>query len=73
MITTYHIYILFAGTTKIKNLDENVGALSVKLTEGDHNEISEIVKEDEVAGDRIFDGREQFSWRVANTPPKHSN
>lgn len=60
------------GTTKIKNLDQNLGVLAVKLTDRDLREISETVPIDEVAGDRYFKSRDQFSWRFANTPPKDS-
>ncbi|XP_028754616.1 probable aldo-keto reductase 1 [Neltuma alba] len=60
------------GTTKIKNLDQNVGALAVKLSDEDLREISEMVPIDEVAGDRYFDKLDKLGWRVANTPPKNS-
>ena len=43
---------MFAGTTKIKNLDQNVGALAVKLSDEELKEISEMVPIDEKAGDR---------------------
>ncbi|XP_039139348.1 probable aldo-keto reductase 1 [Dioscorea cayenensis subsp. rotundata] len=57
------------GTTKIKNLDSNIGALQVKLTEDDMKEISDLVSEEEVAGARTFYGTaEKFSWKHANTP-----
>ncbi|KAI9111599.1 hypothetical protein K1719_017289 [Acacia pycnantha] len=59
------------GTTKIKNLDQNVGALAVKLSDEELKEISEMVPIDEVAGDRYFDNMDKMGWRVANTPPKH--
>ncbi|CAL5397456.1 unnamed protein product [Camellia sinensis] len=41
------------GTTKIKNLDENIGALRVKLTEDDLKEISDAVPILEIAGPRL--------------------
>ncbi|KAM0951833.1 putative perakine reductase [Dioscorea sansibarensis] len=57
------------GTTKIKNLDSNIGALQVKLTEEDLKEISDSVSEEEVAGSRSFSEiAEKFSWKYANTP-----
>ncbi|KAH7661637.1 Perakine reductase protein [Dioscorea alata] len=57
------------GTTKIKNLDSNIGALQVKLTEDDMKEISNLVSEEEVAGARTFYGTaEKFIWKHANTP-----
>ncbi|XP_020212681.1 probable aldo-keto reductase 1 isoform X2 [Cajanus cajan] len=58
------------GTTKIKNLDQNIGALSLKFTENDLREISEAVPIDEVAGTRHFAGTDKQSWVFANTPPK---
>ncbi|XP_028098935.1 probable aldo-keto reductase 1, partial [Camellia sinensis] len=43
------------GTTKIKNLDENIGAVRVKLTEDDLKEISDAVSMFDVAGPRMFE------------------
>lgn len=60
----------FLGTTKIKNLDQNLGALSVKLSEEKVKEISAAVPVNDVAGSRYFNGFEQLSWKFANTPPK---
>ncbi|XP_020212683.1 probable aldo-keto reductase 1 isoform X3 [Cajanus cajan] len=60
------------GTTKIKNLDQNLGALAVKLSERDLREISEAVPIDDVAGGRYYNGLEHISWKFANTPPKDS-
>ncbi|KAL5061120.1 hypothetical protein RYX36_032724 [Vicia faba] len=58
------------GTTKIKNLDQNLGALSLKLSEEDVKEISAAVPVDDVAGSRYYNGSDQLSWKFANTPPK---
>lgn len=60
------------GTTKIKNLDQNIGALAVKLSEKDLKEISESVPADDVAGGRYYNGLDHFSWKLANTPAKDS-
>jgi diketogulonate reductase-like aldo/keto reductase len=62
------------GTTKIKNLDQNLGALSVKLSEDELKEISAVVPIDDVAGSRHYSGLDQSSWtwKFANTPPKVS-
>ncbi|XP_027352396.1 probable aldo-keto reductase 1 isoform X1 [Abrus precatorius] len=60
------------GTTKIKNLDQNIGALSLKLTESDLREISEAVPIDDVAGTRHFGGNDTLAWKFANTPPRVS-
>ncbi|KAH7661437.1 Aldo-keto reductase protein [Dioscorea alata] len=47
------------GTTKIKNLDSNIGAL----------QISDLVPDEEVAGARSFFGTdEKFCWKYADTP-----
>ncbi|GAU11625.1 hypothetical protein TSUD_346170 [Trifolium subterraneum] len=64
-----------SGTTKIKNLDQNLGALSVKLSEEELKEISAVVPIDDVAGDRHYSGFDQSSWtwKFANTPPKVSS
>ncbi|XWS46692.1 hypothetical protein CRYUN_Cryun14cG0089900 [Craigia yunnanensis] len=43
------------GTTKIKNLNLNIGLFRVKLTAEDLEEISDVVRIQEVAGDRNYD------------------
>ncbi|XP_044481367.1 probable aldo-keto reductase 1 [Mangifera indica] len=58
------------GTTKIKNLDNNIGSLMVKLTKENLNEISEAVPIAEVAGDRAFDSMRKATWKFASTPPR---
>ncbi|XP_052735300.1 probable aldo-keto reductase 1 [Vigna angularis] len=58
------------GTTKIKNLDQNIGGVSLKLAESELREISEAVPIDDVAGNRHYYGLASFAWTVANTPPK---
>ncbi|KAI6692592.1 hypothetical protein NL676_020302 [Syzygium grande] len=59
------------GTTKIKNLDINIGSLRVKLTEDDVREISDAVPIEEVAGGSIHEGFARYSWRYADTPPRN--
>ncbi|XP_039140637.1 probable aldo-keto reductase 1 isoform X2 [Dioscorea cayenensis subsp. rotundata] len=56
------------ATTKIKNLDSNIGALQVKLTEDDWREISDLIPVEEVAGSRSYEFDESFGWKHANTP-----
>ncbi|CAO2833004.1 unnamed protein product [Amaranthus hypochondriacus] len=51
------------GTTKIKNLDANLGALKVKLTEKDLKEISDAVPITEIAGDRTYTNMSSATWR----------
>jgi len=59
----------FTGTTKIKNLDQNIGAVSLKFTDSDLREISEAVPIDDVAGSRHFFDNDKDSWKFADTPP----
>nr|ACU24567.1 unknown [Glycine max] len=58
------------GTTKIKNLDSNIGSCEVKLSKDDLKEITDAVPIFEVAGDRTTDAFVRCSWKFANTPPK---
>ncbi|KDO45044.1 hypothetical protein CISIN_1g018374mg [Citrus sinensis] len=58
------------GTTKIKNLDENIGSLMMKLTKEDMKEILNFVPIEEVAGDRTYGGMLKVTWKFTNTPPK---
>ncbi|XP_043814887.1 perakine reductase isoform X2 [Manihot esculenta] len=54
------------GTTKIKNLEDNIGALRVKLTKDEFKEVSDAVPADQVAGLRTIDIR--YTWKFGNTP-----
>ncbi|TYH91621.1 hypothetical protein ES332_A13G128600v1 [Gossypium tomentosum] len=58
------------GTTKIKNLDQNIDSLRVKLTSDDLKEIRDAVPIEEVAGDRNYDSMKKASWKFAETPAK---
>ncbi|XP_077245413.1 putative aldo-keto reductase 1 isoform X2 [Tasmannia lanceolata] len=58
------------GTTKVKNLDDNIGSVKVKLTEEDIQEISDVVPVNEVAGCRIYQNFLTCSWNFANSPAK---
>ncbi|XP_040999711.1 perakine reductase-like [Juglans microcarpa x Juglans regia] len=58
------------GTTKVKNLDSNIGSLALKLTQEDLKEISEAVPANEVSGERDPAMLAKFEWKNANTPPK---
>lgn len=60
------------GTTKIKNLDVNIGSLKVILGEEDLKEISGAIPIDQVAGDRTYGNLMHLQWKFANTPPKES-
>ncbi|PQQ17260.1 putative aldo-keto reductase 1 [Prunus yedoensis var. nudiflora] len=58
------------GTTKIKNLDTNIGSLRVKLGEEDLKQVSDAILIDQVAGNRTYLGMTHLQWNFANTPPK---
>ncbi|XP_010279258.1 PREDICTED: probable aldo-keto reductase 1 [Nelumbo nucifera] len=58
------------GTTKIKNLDQNIGSVVVKLTEEDLREISDAIPINEVAGARTYENMLHWSWKFADTPAK---
>lgn len=60
----------FSGTTKIKNLDSNIDSLKVKLTEDDLKEISNEIREEDVAGGRQYTSFAKFTWNYADTPKK---
>nr|GMD63142.1 auxin-induced protein PCNT115 [Ipomoea batatas]GME14988.1 auxin-induced protein PCNT115 [Ipomoea batatas] len=55
------------GTTKIENLNQNMGALSVKLTPKDMAELEKIGSGDSVKGDRYSPGTR--TWKNSDTPP----
>ncbi|GFY85030.1 NAD(P)-linked oxidoreductase superfamily protein [Actinidia rufa] len=58
------------GTTKVKNLHNNIGSLAVKLNKEDLKGISNAVPIDEVAGNKDSDYTQQYSYKFANTPEK---
>ncbi|MED6146195.1 palmitoyltransferase akr1 [Stylosanthes scabra] len=61
------------GTTKMKNLDQNLGAITVKLSEENLREISEAVPIEDVAGTHHYsEATEKITWKFASTPPKDS-
>ncbi len=64
---------MFLGTTKIKNLDDNIGSLRVNLKREDLKEISDVIPINDVAGDRISDNFIRCSWKFANTPSRDMN
>ncbi|KAK9069950.1 hypothetical protein SSX86_010348 [Deinandra increscens subsp. villosa] len=61
------------GTTKIKNLQDNIGSVDVKLTKEEVQEIGNAVPSDEVAGSKTTEALLRVSWKFANTPPKNTN
>ncbi|KAH9754029.1 Aldo ket red domain-containing protein [Citrus sinensis] len=65
-----HHFVSSVRTTKMKNLDDNIDSLRIKLTKEDLKEISDAVPIEEVAGNRDPEGFDKASWKFANTPPK---
>lgn len=61
------------GTTKIKNLDTNIGSLKVKLTEEELKEVCDAVPISEVAGDITYENLIATTWKFTNTPPVDRN
>lgn len=58
------------GTTKIKNLDNNIGSLALKLGEEDLKEIRDAVPIDEVGGHRDYSVLSNYGYKFANSPRK---
>ncbi|XP_021749213.1 probable aldo-keto reductase 4 [Chenopodium quinoa] len=58
------------GTTKIENLNQNIGALSVKLTPEEMAELESLASEGSVKGDRY--GGLSSTWKNSDTPPLSS-
>ncbi|XP_062164595.1 probable aldo-keto reductase 2 [Alnus glutinosa] len=58
------------GTTKIENFNQNIGALSVKLTPEEMAELESFASGDGVKGDRYEDGF--ATWKTSETPSPSS-
>ncbi|CAL5028193.1 unnamed protein product [Urochloa decumbens] len=58
------------GTTKIENFNQNVGALSVKLTQDEMVELESYAAAGTVQGDRHF--QMNITWKNSETPPLSS-
>ena len=58
------------GTTKIENFNQNVGALSVKLTPEEMDELESFATEDSVKGERYTNSI--TTWKDSETPPLSS-
>ncbi|KAF9621960.1 hypothetical protein IFM89_029180 [Coptis chinensis] len=54
------------GTTKIENLNQNIGALSVKLSPEEMAELERLASEDAVKGERT--GMVSETWKESDTP-----
>ncbi|MQL69924.1 hypothetical protein Taro_002218 [Colocasia esculenta] len=55
------------GTTKVENLEQNVGALAVKLTPEEMSQLQSLATADSVKGDR-YPSMEN-TWMYSDTPP----
>ncbi|CAL1411267.1 unnamed protein product [Linum trigynum] len=60
------------GTTKVKNLTNNLGSLALKLTEEDVKEISDAFPIDEVSGSEIYPIVAKYAWSL-KTPHLSKN
>ncbi|KAK9088019.1 hypothetical protein Syun_030413 [Stephania yunnanensis] len=60
------------GTTKIDNLEQNIGALSVKLTHEEMSELESLASQDNVKGDRYRTDHLSITWKYIETPPLSS-
>ncbi|GLT52363.1 hypothetical protein SLA2020_257110 [Shorea laevis] len=58
------------GTTKIENLNQNIGAVSVKLTPEEMDELEVVASKEAVKGDRYPPGRP--TYKNSDTPPLSS-
>ena len=58
------------GTTKIENFNQNIGALSVKLTPEEMDELESFATEDSVKGERYTNSIK--TWKDSETPPLSS-
>lgn len=63
---------VFAGTTKISNLDENIRAAFVKHTPEELQEAAAAVPEHEIAGGRYSEDLIKHTWKSVTTPPLDS-
>lgn len=61
------------GTTKVKNLYNNIGSVTLKLTKDDLEEISEAIPNDDVAGHREWEVFRSYCYKLVTTPPKILN
>ncbi|RDX91338.1 putative aldo-keto reductase 1, partial [Mucuna pruriens] len=58
------------GTTKVTNLENNIGCLAVELTDKELARISDAIPVNEVAGAREFDILYKYSWQFSTTTSK---
>ncbi|KAH6757180.1 oxidoreductase superfamily protein [Perilla frutescens var. hirtella] len=58
------------ATTKIENLEANIGSLAVRLKTEDLKEIAASIPADEVSGEREYGIFSKYTYKIANTPYK---
>ena len=58
------------GTSKLNNLNQNIAALSVKLTPQEMAELESYASADKVKGHRAWNPT--YSWENSDTPPLSS-
>lgn len=63
----------YTGTTKFKNIKENIGSLALKLTQEDLIEICNAVPIDEVSGPREVASLSKYACKFADTPSNMKN
>lgn len=61
------------GTTKVKNLEENIGAFSVKITPHEMKEIENILSTDGFSGERIGGAYKSLTWMMNSETPTLSS
>ncbi|KAG6541748.1 hypothetical protein Mapa_016760 [Marchantia paleacea] len=59
------------GTTKLKNLEENIGSLQIKLSEQEVQALEAAVPPEKVQGERYM--HMSSTWQFTNSPPLVSN
>ena len=64
------VEITYSNTTKVKNLEDNIGSLSIEITPLEMKELEDLVSSAGVFGDR-YDNMD-FTWMNAETPPLSS-
>ncbi|KAL0367271.1 UNVERIFIED_CONTAM: putative aldo-keto reductase 1 [Sesamum radiatum] len=64
------VALFFKRTTKIKNMEANIGSLAVKLTAEDLKEIAAAIPVDQVGSEREYTIFSKYSYRFANTSQK---
>lgn len=69
-MTCYFSLSYYTGTTKITNLDNNIGSLALKLKEEDLKEICKTIPVGEVGGHRDYSNLSGYGYKFANTPRK---